>query len=339
MTSARGDSRAASSGKGMMATCRSEVAPSCFACLGGRARAKGVNPKVSFDFCLCKDLGGGAKCRGARPRLSVDFCFCTGFGGGAKCRGANPNAPSDDPNLCAPKPGDGGGLENGSGGGKPGDIGGLAISSGASPGEGGILDIEMGAGPGERGGFDNVKEPKPGDGGGFECVKEPNPGDGGGLFVDNEKELNPGDGGALVMEGGGKPGDGGGLERELTDDANPESGCEATRKESMLNRPNLPGSASSSFSVHEKLEGAEDGPGEIGSPLFGVEFPRARDGLRSGLVAFEPLSSTGRGAVKGSLGGSSIWSADSVALCFVGLRPDRGLKPALGANLLFDTSF
>jgi hypothetical protein len=110
------------------------------------------------------------------------------------------------------------------------------------------------------------------------------------------------------------------------------------RIESRLNRPNFPGSDSSSFSDHEKLDGADEGPGEIGSPRLGVEFPRARFGLLSGLARFEPWSSAGNGAVRGSFAATSMLSADMVALC-VGLRPERGFDPALGACLLLETSF
>lgn len=138
--------------------------------------------------------------------------------------------------------------------------------------------------------------------------------------------------------GGINPGDGGGLDSELRD-ANPESGWRSgLARELRLKRPNLSGSRSSSFSVHEKLEGAEDGPGEIGSPLFGVEFPLARIGLLSGVGFFVLESSLGKGAVSGSLGDRSILSADKVTLCFVGLLPGRGLSPELGIFFLV-TSF
>ncbi len=108
----------------------------------------------------------------------------------------------------------------------------------------------------------------------------------------------------------------------------------------MLKRPNFPGSDSSSFSDQVKLDGADDGPGEIGSPRLGVEFPRARIGLLLGLTRFEAGSSIGSGAVRGSLGGAAVTSADMVALCLdVGLLPNRGFSPALGESLLLDTSF
>ena len=212
------------------------------------------------------------------PSGESDFC-ATGFCGGAKCNGAKPKL-SDDPNLCAAKPGEGGGFANGSDGGNPGDIGGLESSMGARPGDGGgldnALDIEA-----------KLEEAKPGDLGGIDSVNPPSPGDGGALVT--------------VIEAGGNPGEGGGFDRELTDDANPESGCEGMSKESRLNRPYLPGSDSSSFSVHEKLEGADDGPGEIGSLRFEVAVPRPRTGLRSECLPLETGSSTGKGAVSGSL--------------------------------------
>jgi hypothetical protein len=109
-----------------------------------------------------------------------------------------------------------------------------------------------------------------------------------------------------------------------------------------LNRPNLPGSLSSSLSLHEKLDGADDGPGEMGSPRFGVELPRALAGLRSSglLVPLELPSSTGNGAVKGWLGEISIASTDKVIRClFVGLLPALTLRPEVGASFLFATSF
>lgn len=67
---------------------------------------------------------------------------------------------------------------------------------------------------------------------------------------------------------------------------------------STLKRPNLPGSFSSSFSDHEKLDGAEEGPAETGSVQLGVELPRGLRGLRSGLSVAP--SSPGSGAVRGS---------------------------------------
>ena len=90
-----------------------------------------------------------------------------------------------------------------------------------------------------------------------------------------------------------------------------------------LKRPNFPGLASSSFSIHEKLDGADDGPGEI-VIWSGVELPRARNGELLGLGPFVALSSSGRGAVLGSLG-TSIASTESVKRCFDGLRPLLGL--------------
>lgn len=166
----------------------------------------------------------------------------------------------------------------------------------------------------------------------------PNPGDGGGLGS-VMTGANPGDIGGRPSEGGTSPGDGGGLDNEARD-ANPESGCrdDGLEIELRLNLPNFPGSFSSSFSVHEKLEGADDGPGEMGSPLFGVEFPLARIGLLSGVGFLVLKSSLGSGAVNGSLGEMSIWSAESVILCFVGLLPGLVLSPDVGI-LLLDTSF
>lgn len=248
IVSARGDSRAASSGKlRITATCRS----------GG----------VSF--------------------------LSTGFGGGPKFKDPNPN-PAAVPNRCAPKPGDGGGFGNEFGGGKPGDIGGLDMSSGTSPGDGGGFDIEGGHSLGERGGFDKMS--------------------------------------------GANPGDGGGREK-LIDGADPDLGWVGAIRESRLKRPNLPGSDSSSFSDHEKLEGAEDGPGEIGSPLLGVEFPRALFGLLWGVGCLGTGSSAGRGALRGPFGDTSIWSADKVALCLVGLLPARGLNTPPGESFFLETSF
>lgn len=109
-----------------------------------------------------------------------------------------------------------------------------------------------------------------------------------------------------------------------------------------LNRPGLPGSLSSSFSLHEKLDGADEGPGDIGSPLFGVELPLALAGLRSSglLVPLELPSSLGNGAVKGWLGEMSIASTDRVMRClFVGLLPALVLRPDVGASFLLATSF
>jgi hypothetical protein len=129
-----------------------------------------------------------------------------------------------------------------------------------------------------------VKLPKPGEGGGFDNVNEPSPGDGGGL--DTKK-------------------DGGG---------NSESAGWGASIASMLNLPNFPGSASSSFSDHEKLDGADEGPGEIGSPRLGVPLPRPRLCPISALVSFGAGSSTGKGAVSGSFVGASMLSTDMVAL-------------------------
>lgn len=255
----------------------------------------------------------------------VSCFFSAGFGAGPRFRDAKPKLPSEVPNLCAPNPGEGGGFENGFGGGNPGDMGGRDSSSGVSPGDGVGFDSEGGASLGDRGGFDNFKGAGPGDGGGRSC------------------ELPDEVGRGSAACGGASPGDGGGWGCELPPD---EAGfgsvvvCGGASRESRLNRPNFPGSDSSSFSVHEKLEGADDGPGEIGSPLLGVEFPRARFGLLSGVPRFEAGLSDGSGAVRGSFGDISILSADMVARCFVGLLPDRVFKPPPGESLFFlDTSF
>lgn len=227
--------------------------------------------------------------------LSGVASLSTRFGGGPRFREAKPKPLSLAPTLCAANPGEGGGFGKDIGGGKPGDIGGLDMSSAASPGDGGGLDIRGGASLGDRVGLDN--------------------------------------------ENGASPGDGGGLEIEAADETGPKSGCGGGNLESTLNRPNLPGSDSSSFCFQEKVEGAEDGPGEMGSPRLGVEFPRARTGLLSGLTRFNAGPTAGSGAVSGSFGAISMLSADMVALCFVGLFPDRGLRPALGESLLLQTSF
>ena len=150
-------------------------------------------------------------------RSGITSFFSVCFGGAHRLKGVNPKLPGELLNLCVPNPGEGGGFENGSGGGNPGDIGGRESDSGAGPGDGGNWHIERGA----------------------------------------------------------KPGDGGGFENALTD-ATLGSSCGGFSIRSRLNRPNFPGSFSSSFSAQEKLEGAEDGPGEIGSPLPGVDVPRAR---------------------------------------------------------------
>lgn len=274
--------------------------------LGGGVRLIGA--RVVSDFFLSTVLGGGANVIGASLKLFSDFFFSGCDGGGAKVIGANPKVPSGAPNLCAPKPGEAGGLAKGSGGGNPGDMGGLERSSGAKFCDAGgfemVRDAKLGgAKPGDFGGSAN--EPKPGDGGGLDRENDPKPGDGGGLLKVKEPP-KPGEGGSLEIVGGTNPGDGGGLANELSEEANPESGCEGTRNESILKRPNFPGSDSSSFSVQEKLEGADDGPGEMGSPLFGVELPLALLGLRSGLPDLEAGSSLGSGAVRGSLGGASM---------------------------------
>lgn len=221
-----------------------------------------------------------------------------GFGGGARFSDVNPKALGFEPNLCAPNPGDGGGFENGSEGGNPGDIGGRGKPSGESPGDGGGLDSDKGASFGDGGRADIVNPPRPGEDGGFASEKLPKPGDGGG-FNTVKPPPSPGDGGGLEIEK-----EGGGV----------ESVDLGTSKESMLKRPNFPGSASSSFSDHEKLDGADDGPGEIGSPRLGVELPRARFGLFSRLVPSEAGPSAGSGAVRGSFGATSMLSADMVAL-------------------------
>ncbi len=144
------------------------------------------------------------------------------------------------------------------------------------------------------------------------------------------------------------PGEGGGFGSDMTEleETNPESGGvggggTGSRTLSRLNRPYFWGSLSSSCSPHEKLDGADDGPGEMASLLLGVEFPRARNGLRSWSVFMAPVSSVGNGAVRGSLGAISMASAESVIRCFVvGLLPDLTvLNPELGVNFLLDTSF
>lgn len=114
---------------------------------------------------------------------------------------------------------------------------------------------------------------------------------------------------------------------------------DSARGLSKLNRPNLPGSFSSSFSDHEKVDGAEEGPGEIESKL-GVEFPRACAGLFSGLSLPGTFSfSSGKGAVRGSLGLISIASAERVRRCLVGLLPLRGPPAADRGSRFFITSF
>jgi hypothetical protein len=147
-----------------------------------------------------------------------------------------------------------------------------------------------------------VKLPKPGEGGGFDKAKEPSPGDGGGLET--------------KKDGGG----------------NSESAGWGASIASMLNRPNFPGSASSSFSDHEKLDGADEGPGEIGSPRLGDELPRPRPCPVSALASFGAGLSAGKGAVSGSLVGALMLSTDMVALC-AGFLPGRGFKPVLGVSL------
>jgi len=155
---------------------------------------------------------------------------------------------------------------------------------------------------------------------------------------ENEAGGKPGDGGGREMESEGKPGDGGGFENEF-DDANPESGNDGFKSVLNSNRPNFPLSASSSFSVQEKLEGADDGPGEMGSRL-GVEFPLGRMGPMSGDLPVAPSSSFGSGAVSGSLGDRSMLSTDNVALCcLIGLFPDQMLSPGLSSRCFFDISF
>lgn len=178
--------------------------------------------------------------------------------------------------------------------------------------------------------------PNPGEGGGLKVISGANPGDIGG----SEKEAggNPGDGGGRERVREGNPGEGGGFEKEL-DDANPESGNAGFKSVLNSNRPNFPLSVSSSFSVQEKLEGADDGPGEMGS-RFGVELPRGLVGLLSGDLLVAPGSSLGSGAVSGSFGVRSMLSTDNVTrCCFVGLFPDQMLSPALSSLCFFDISF
>lgn len=94
-----------------------------------------------------------------------------------------------------------------------------------------------------------------------------------------------------------------------------------------------------SFSDHEKLDGAEDGPGEIAS-ILGVDFLWECNTFRSGLESLDTSSfSSGNGAVIGSFGLISIASADSVSLCFVGLLPLLGQAAERGGSLFFETSF
>jgi hypothetical protein len=107
-------------------------------------------------------------------------CSIIGFGADPMFSDVNPKVPGFDPNLWAPNPGEGGGFEKGSDGGKPGDIGGRDSSSGASPVAGGAFDNDGGASLGDGGGFPSVNLPNPGDGGGFDSKNAPNPGDGGG---------------------------------------------------------------------------------------------------------------------------------------------------------------
>jgi hypothetical protein len=122
--------------------------------------------------------------------------------------------------------------------------------------------------------------------------------------------------------------------------ASGEGVCLRGNKSAMLNRPNLPGSFSSSFSDQEKLDGADEGPGEMGR-LLGVEVRGILIGLlesRLGLRVM-PAFSSGSGAVFGVLGGASMASADKVRRCFVGLRPVRGPKADPGGARFLDTSF
>lgn len=104
-----------------------------------------------------------------------------------------------------------------------------------------------------------------------------------------------------------------------------------------LKRPNFPGSVESSGWSHEKLDGAEEGPGEM-TGCTGDELPRARNEDLSGLETRVELSSSGRGAVRGSFG-TSMASTESVIRCFDGLRPLLGLYAELGADFLLETSF
>jgi hypothetical protein len=323
--------RASSSGKlGKIATDRSGVGGACSIIgFGGGPRFNDVNPKVpGFD-----------------PNL---WAPNPGEGGGFE-KGSD-----------GAKPGDIGGRDNSSGASPVGGGGGLDVGGGASFGDGGgFANVNL-PNLGDGGGFDSANVPKPGDGGGFDWLMDwlidwlidwpnvPNPGDGGGL--DSVKLPKPGEGGGFDWlidwlklekpgEGGGfesvnepNPGDGGGLETKKDGGGNSESDGWGASIESMLNRPNFPGSASSSFSDHEKLDGADEGPGEIGSPRLGLALPRVRLWFISELACFDAGSSAGKGAVRGSFAAASMLSTDMVALC-VGLLPGRGFKPVLGESL------
>jgi hypothetical protein len=259
----------------------------------------------------------------------------------------SPNPLVFAPNLWLPNPGEGGGFENDILP-NPGDGGGLDDESLPKFKEGGTLGNEVWLKPGDGGGLakEGKDEPvrgKPGDSGCEKFGKDPKPpfakpGDRGG----SANEPNPGDGGGLDFGGGGgaRRVGGSGVVNE-SKDAKPDEGCDGTGTVSRLNRPNLAGSLSSSFSLHEKLDGADEGPGEMGSPRFGVELPRTLVGLRSsGLLAPFDLPSSGNGAVKGWLGEILIASTDRVIRClFVGLLPALILRPALGASFLFESSF
>jgi len=137
------------------------------------------------------------------------------------------------------------------------------------------------------------------------------------------------------------PGDGGGFDTEATelDETKPESGGGGRKVVSKWNRPKRSRSFVSSFSSHENVDGAEEGPGEIASLLPGVELPLARSGLISGLIMTSSTSSPGSGAVLGSLAGISIASTERVMRCLVGLLPDFGRRLELGVIFLLATSF
>lgn len=181
----------------------------------------------------------------------------------------------------------------------------------------------------------NLWAAKPGDEGGFEIAseKDPKPGESGGCENTSDNDgPNLGDGRGF------------GNRQELEEDANPESVLSSSVEEVVLKismwlkHPNRPGSELSSLCPHEKVEGADDGPGEIAG-WSGVELPRGLPiGDLSGLVHLIEPSSSGKGAVRGSLG-TSMASTDKVILCFEGLRPLRGLYAEPGDSFLFATSF
>lgn len=144
-------------------------------------------------------------------------------------------------------------------------------------------------------------------------------------------EPNPGEGGGLMDKS-----DGTGIKLDAGFDANDFVG--GLSPSPWSRRPGRPGPPWSSFSVHEKLDGAEDGPGDIDAK-FDTDFPRERIGLLlSGLPPGETSSRRpGRGAVNGSLVLASRASADTVRRCFVGLLPLR--DPEDRGNFLLATSF